>query len=79
MVGGAVVGGAAVGGAVVRCKPPNSSFPGPFFSHLVLARPQKGAFYVEIFSSIVLQTEAWQLVSSSRASTLPPWTPVSLW
>lgn len=29
-----------------------------FFPHLVLAGPHKGAFYVEIFSSNVLQTEA---------------------
>lgn len=51
--------------------PTHSLFPvsqARFFPRLALAGPQKGSFYVKIFSSNVLQTEAWQPVSSCGAS-----------
>lgn len=58
-----------VGAAVVAaCKRPNPSFSSSFFPHLALTGPQKGSFYVKIFSSNVLQTEAWQPVSSCGVS-----------
>lgn len=59
-----VVGAAAV----AACTHPNPSFSGSFFPRLALAGPQKGSLYVKIFSSNVLQTEAWQPVSSCGVS-----------
>lgn len=53
---------------VAACTHPNPSFLGLFFPCLALAGPQKGSLYVKIFSSNVLQTEAWQPVSSDPIS-----------
>lgn len=57
-----------VGAAVVAaCKHPNPSFAGSSFPHLALAGPQKGSSYVKIFSSNVLQAEAWQPLSGGAS------------